>query len=94
MSLIADQPRAGGAGTTNEENTGRRAFTDPQTSSSVTGVDLDLITRFSVILRALASGKPVDADKFDLFARETSKQASNANDLAHNNLITIRQCCS
>ena len=72
MSLVVDHLRAGGAGATNDGNTVRRAFEDPETFSSITGVDLGLITGFSVILRARASGKPVDADKFHLFAQETA----------------------
>ena len=71
MTLV-DQPRAVGAGTTNDGNTARRAFADPETFSSITSVDLGLITRFSVLLRALASGMPVDANKFHLFSRETA----------------------
>lgn len=74
MGLPVDQPRAGGAGSSNDGNTARRAFADPATFSSITGVDVGLITRFSVILRALASTKPVDPDKFQTFALQTAKE--------------------
>ena len=73
MGLPVDQPRAGGAGSSNDGNMARRAFADPETFSSITGVDYGLITRFSVILRTLACNKVVDADKFGEFALETAK---------------------
>ena len=73
MGLIVDMPRAGGAGTTNDGNTARRAFRDPEMLSQITGVDLRLITRFSVILQAISSSRPVDAEKFGAYALETAK---------------------
>ena len=77
MGLVVDMPRAGGAGTTNDGNTARRAFRDPEMLSQITGVDLNLITRFSVILQAISSSRPVDADKFDAYALETAKLFSD-----------------
>ena len=73
MGLVVDMPRAGGAGTTNDGNTARRAFSDPEMLSQITGVDLGLIIRFSVILQAISSSRPVDADKFGVYALETAK---------------------
>ena len=73
MGLPVDQPRAGGAGSSNDGNMARRAFADPATFSSITGVDQCLILRFSVILRSLACNKAVDADKFGEFALETAR---------------------
>ena len=48
-------PKAGGSGTTNDGNTARRAFRDVYKLSQVTGVDRDLLNKFSIILSAQAS---------------------------------------
>ena len=56
----------------NDGNTGRRAFSDPDTFSLITGVDRALIVRFAVILRPLASQRPVHPDKFAKYALTTA----------------------
>ena len=56
----------------NDGNTGRRAYSDPDTFSLITGVDRALIVRFAVILRALASQRPVHPDKFAKYALTTA----------------------
>lgn len=60
-----------GHGTTNDGNTARRFFADSATSASITGVDENLIRRFSVILETLSSGFPINAHKFKVFADQT-----------------------
>ena len=64
MGLVAGMPCAGGAGSSNDGNTARQAFSDPDTFTLITGVDLALIVHFAVPLRALASHKPVHPNKF------------------------------
>ena len=44
MSLIADVPRVG-HGNTNDGNTARRAFSNPEGFSQITGVDMEVINR-------------------------------------------------
>lgn len=54
MGFLVDVPKPG-CGTSNDENTARRFFEDPGKASEITGVDMELIQRFSIILRTLAS---------------------------------------
>jgi hypothetical protein len=60
-----------GYGTTNDGNTARRFFADVETTASITGVDENLIRRFSIILEAISSGIPINVDKFKIFTDET-----------------------
>jgi len=73
MGLLADVPKPGGSGTTNDGNTARRFFRDPTLSASITGIDKTLIRRCSVILQALFSLYRVNATAFDNYAKETAK---------------------
>jgi hypothetical protein len=69
--LIIDVPKQG-SGNSNDGNTARRFFADPETTARITGVEVDLIRRFSVILQSLVSGCSVDPDKFGAYAFETA----------------------
>lgn len=70
--LIIDYPQQG-SGNSNDGNTARRFFRDPALTAEITGVNENLITRYSVILQALACGSKIDSDKFDDYAKETAK---------------------
>lgn len=59
MGLLIDQPRPGGSGTTNDGNTARRFFSNPDLSSSITGVDKNIIVRFKVMLEVISSGEKI-----------------------------------
>lgn len=72
MALYVNVPKQG-TGTSNNGNTARRFFRDPETISSITDIDENLIRRFDIILQTLACGKQIDADKFDKYASETAK---------------------
>lgn len=72
MGLLVDVPKAG-FGNTNDGNTSRRFFSDPETAANITGIDVDLIKRLKVILEVLASGFPVDTDKFAEYLKCTAK---------------------
>lgn len=72
MGLLVDVPKAG-FGNTNDGNTSRKFFADPEKSAAITGLDIDLIRRLRTILETLSSGFRVDADKFAAFALETAK---------------------
>ncbi len=67
--LIIDVPRQG-SGNSNDGNTARRFFANPEVTSSITGVNLGLISRFSVILQTIVSGGSVD--KFEVCAFDTA----------------------
>lgn len=49
MGLLVDMPKCG-FGTTNDGNTARRFFENPELSSNITGVDKQLIYKFGIIL--------------------------------------------
>lgn len=70
--LFVDYPRQG-SGSSNDGNTARRFFRDPQLASEITGIDQRLIERFGIILQVLACGLPIDATKFDVYAKETAR---------------------
>ncbi|EFN88660.1 hypothetical protein EAI_08004, partial [Harpegnathos saltator] len=72
IGLIVDKPKHG-HGSSNDGNTARRFFADSETTSEIIGVDKRLIVRFSIILQALACGRPVDPSKFEAFALETAQ---------------------
>ncbi|CAH2094474.1 unnamed protein product [Euphydryas editha] len=72
MGLLVDVPKAG-FGNTNDGNTSRRFFADPDTSSRITGINVDQIKRFQVILEVISSGHNIDADKFDSYTQDTAK---------------------
>ena len=73
LGLVVDQPRAGGSGTSNDGNTARRAFADPERFSAVTGVDVLLIRRFATILSALQTTEVVNAERYAEYALETAQ---------------------
>lgn len=62
-----------GFGTTNDGNTARRFFLDYKTSSRITGIDENLIFRFSIILQAISSGKQINIEKFRNYCKETAE---------------------
>jgi len=72
MGLWVDKPKPG-YGSTNDGNTARRFFSNPDLSSEITGVNKDLIYNFSIILRVLASGYSINVDRFKLLLEETRK---------------------
>ncbi|CAH2000475.1 unnamed protein product [Acanthoscelides obtectus] len=63
LSLIVDKPKPG-YGSSNDGNTARIFFHNPQTSSDITGVDRELIEKIAIILGVLASGCAIDMEKF------------------------------
>lgn len=71
MGLLVDVPKAG-FGNTNDGNTSRRFFADPEASSRITGVNVQLIKRFKVILEVISSGNSVDVHKFESYTHETA----------------------
>lgn len=70
MGLIVDKPKPG-CGSTNDGNTARRFFQNPDLSAEITGIDKQLITNFSTILRVLASGCRINLDKFGILLNNT-----------------------
>ncbi|PZC70923.1 hypothetical protein B5X24_HaOG214604 [Helicoverpa armigera] len=63
-----------GSGTTNDGNMARRFFADARKISEITGVDFDLIYRFSIILQVINSGACIDAVKFGEYCEDTAER--------------------
>lgn len=72
MNILVDIPTPG-SGNTNNGNTARRFFQQPQLSADLTGVNEELITRFSVILRTMACGYKVNTDAFRIYCLKTAE---------------------
>lgn len=70
--LLLDIPKQG-FGTTNDGNTARRFFSDPQLASRITNVDKNLINRFATISNVLASGFEINYVTFEQFCTETAE---------------------
>lgn len=73
LGLRVDMPKIGGFGSTNDGNTARRAFTNCEVFSEITGVDQNLIMRLKTILICLSSKFKVDSDKFQAFCFATAE---------------------
>lgn len=71
MALTVDQPKIV-SGNSNDGNTARRFFNNPELASSITGIDINIIQRFSVILRTISSGFDIDLVKFEKYCIETA----------------------
>ena len=69
IGLLIDMPTSSG-GNTNDGNTARRFFKNPDLSAEITGVNLELIQQFAVILEVINSGLPIDVNKFGSFAKK------------------------
>lgn len=63
MGILVDMPKAG-FGNTNDGNTSRRFFANPEIAAEITGVDINLIKRLKVILEVISSSHKVDLQKF------------------------------
>lgn len=72
MGLIVDKPKPG-FGSSNDGNTARRFFKNSELSSTITGIDVQLINKFKVILQVMASGYKINIDKFRAHCRETAQ---------------------
>jgi hypothetical protein len=63
MGLLADIPKPG-CGNTNYGNTRRRFFTHPELAGAITGIDVNLIHCFKVILEVISSGYKINTEIF------------------------------
>lgn len=72
LGLLVDVPKQG-HGNTNDGNTSRRFFADPDIAADITGVDVNLIRRLKVILETISSSHSINTDKFEAYAQETAK---------------------
>jgi len=72
LGLAIDKPKQG-FGSSNDGNTARRFFANPEVSAEITNIDLNLIKNFSFILRVISSGMFIHSDKFNILLEETKK---------------------
>lgn len=72
LGLIVDVPKPG-FGNTNDGNTSRRFFDNPELAAEITGVNIQLIYRLKIILETLSSGYKIDTKKFTNYAMDTAK---------------------
>lgn len=72
VGLIVDQPKPG-FGTSNDGNTARRFFENPDLSARITGIDVEIIKRFQIVLQTISSGHNVDTNKFRQYALDTAR---------------------
>lgn len=62
-----------GKGNTNDGNTARRFFRNPEKSCEITGIDIHLFKRFGNILSVLSSGHHINIEAFEVYALDTAK---------------------
>lgn len=74
LGLIVDKPRTGGSGTSNDGNTARTFFNNPEVSAQITGLDTNLIVRCGTLLQVISSGYKINVDNFQKYALETAKE--------------------
>lgn len=72
LGLIVDWVKQGG-GTFNDGNTARRFFKNPKITAQITGVNENIIHRFSIILQVISSGQKINIKKFGRYAYETAE---------------------
>lgn len=70
FGLLVDMPKQQ-AGNTNDGNTARTFFRNAKKSSEITGVNVELIERFHVLLETINCGFEINLNKFDKYTQET-----------------------
>lgn len=67
-----DKPKPG-FGSTNDGNTARRFFGNPELSAQITELDVTIIKHFNVLLRTLSSGFVINLGEFKKLCDETKR---------------------
>lgn len=70
--LLVDRPKPG-FGNSNDGNTARKFFGNPLLSSEITGVDIEIIERFAIILQVISSTEEIDIQKFGEYTNITAQ---------------------
>lgn len=70
--LLIDMPSPKG-GNTNDGNTARRFFRDSEITARITGLNLELIKRFHILLETMGSGYSINSTAFQEYADKTRK---------------------
>lgn len=72
LGLNIDKPKSG-FGSTNDGNTARRFFGNPEASSNITGINIQLIKNLGIILRVISSGLHININTFTSLINETKQ---------------------
>ena len=72
MGLVIDQPRVGGAGTSNDGNTARRFFQQNDVSANIMNMDADFMKRLHIIQATMSCGYEINSSKFKTLCWETA----------------------
>lgn len=72
MGLILDQPKTCGFGTSNDGNTARRFFSNPEKSAEITGLSSEAIKRCAIILQVISSEYEIKLPEFSDFCASTA----------------------
>ena len=72
MGLIVDEPKPG-FGNSNDGNTARRFFKNPDIAAEITKLDKDFIIKMHTILIVVSSGHKINICKFKDFRQDTAK---------------------
>lgn len=73
LGLRIDKPTSGGSGTSNNGNTARRAFENPNLFTDSLNLDRQLIHKFKIILIALSCQLPLDSNHFEKISHATAE---------------------
>ena len=76
MGLLVDVPKPG-CDNTNDGNRSRRFFADLELAGAITGIDVNLIYRFKVILEVISSGHKINTGKYSKYATDTAEIMSD-----------------
>lgn len=71
MGLLIDVPKTG-FGTTNDGNSASQFFDNPELVSNITDVNDELICRFGIILKSIASAYSINIKEFEEYCSETA----------------------
>lgn len=72
LGLLVDIPKPG-SGTTNDGNSARIFFNNPQTIATITSLKQDILERFAVILKTIASGFAINIEAFEAYTTATAE---------------------
>lgn len=73
MGLCVDFSNPGGAGSSNDGNTARRAFKDHEIFAETLGINKELLRRIRIILQTISHNFPIDPDAFGDYCKLTAE---------------------
>ena len=72
LGLVVDRPSSGGSGNSNDGNTSRKAFHNPDVTARILGVDKRLVENFATILGTMSSGLHINTIAFKELCLDTA----------------------